>query len=281
MVNEVKKIFENIKFMRRFLNESASVEPIIDAINNHEYIYIYYGGDAKTRKGYRTIRPFLLGTHKSSGNRVLRAWQDRGRSDSFDKRPTRIDSFEHDYWFDDGVEKPGWRLFRIDKIEKIYPIGRKFVKNGEVMIPPKYNENDKEVNGEHWVSKETPRKINRVSADPDIPNIDGQKQDKSEFDKQSEKFKSFINYSNRSREITKSDVSKIYNYVKKVYKKSPNMYVVVVDDNGQFVVRNIKTKYKIPEDRIVGDLTTLYSSLVEPDKPIQKQEKKFFGDYFD
>lgn len=279
MVGEIKKIFENIFKMRQILKESVSEEPIINAINNHEYIYIYYGGDSGTKRGYRTIRPFLLGTHKSSGNKVLRAWQDRGRSHSYDNKPTRKDSLEHDYWYDDGTEKPGWRLFRIDRIEQVYPIGRKFVKNGEVMIPPKYNENDKDVNPEHWVSKSTPDKITQASTDPDKPNIDGQKQSKSDFDRQTDKFKSFVNYSNRARDITKSDVEKIYNYVKRVYKKSPNMYVVIVDDDGEFKVRRVDRKYKIPEDRIVGDLTTLYSSMVEPDKPIQAQEKNFFKDF--
>lgn len=56
------------------------------------------------------------------------------------------------------------------------------------------------------------------------------------------------------------------------------MYVVVLDDNNNFTVKDIRNKYKIPEDRIVGDLTQLYSKLVEPTKPIQSDEKNFFND---
>lgn len=276
MLNEIKSLYNNIKNMKRVLNEAVSEEPIIDAINNHEYIYIYYAGDGKNKRGYRTIRPFLLGTHKKSGNKVLRAWQDRGRSVSYDTKPTREDSLEHDYWVDDEGSKPGWRLFRIDKIEKIYPIGKRFVRNGEVMIPPKYNENDKDVNPEHWVSKETPDKLNRVSTDPEKPNIEGQKQSKSDFDKQTSNFKNFADFSSRKKDITKNEVTKMYNYVKNVYKKSPNNFIVIVDDNGAFAVRDVKNKYKIPEDRIVGTLTTLYSSLVEPSSRTKTQEKNFF-----
>lgn len=278
MLNEIKIFFNNINKFRYPINEAVSDDKIINAINNYEYIYIYYAGDGQNKRGYRTIRPFLMGTHKTSGNKVLRAWQDRGRSADFMNRKTRPDSYEHDYWSDEEGIKPGWRMFRIDRIEKILPIGKRFVRNGKVMIPPKYNENDKDINREYWVSTKTPEKIVKVSTDPDEPNIDAHKVDKSEFNKQSKEFKKFGKTVIGKREATASDIEKIYNYVKKVYKKSPNDYIVYTNDNDDFTVINIKTAYKIPEDRIVGNLTTLYSTLVEPTKSIKQDEKNFFRD---
>lgn len=133
LVNNVKKI--------RLITEAVGEKDIVDHINNHEYVYIYYGGDDTVKKGYRTIRPYVLGIHKKSGNVVLRAWQDRGKSKTFNTRPTRPDSEEHDYWNGDTGTVAGWRMFRLDKIEKIYPTGKNFNNSdGSVMIPPKYNE---------------------------------------------------------------------------------------------------------------------------------------------
>ena len=121
MQPEIKNLFENIKIFKQLLTEGAADNDIIKYIQNHEYIYIYYAGDDNNKMGYRTIRPYVLGVSKS-GNKVVRAWQDNKRNSySFMNKPTRHDSQEHDYWLDDdGSTKPGWRMFRLDKISKIY-----------------------------------------------------------------------------------------------------------------------------------------------------------------
>lgn len=280
MINELKTFFNNLKTVRKLINENVGDTDVIDAINNREYIYIYYGGDDSNKKGYRTIRPFVLGTHKSSGNKVLRAWQDRGRSHDFDNKPTRPDSLEHDYWIDNEGIKPGWRLFRLDKIEKVYPTGRRFLKkNGEVMIPPKYNENDTDMSSVVVsISPKTTDRVVKTSDDEDKTKMIGHKVDKSDFDKQSSKFKQFYDVGSRKRDATSRDVENLYNIVKNVWKKSPNNYFIAIDDKDNFQLINIRNKDKFPEDAIVGDLTTMYSTMVEPKKGIKSDEKKFFND---
>ena len=72
ILNEIKIFFSNIKNLRHLLNEGVGENDIVDAIQKHEYIYIYYAGDNTIERGYRTIRPFVLGT-STAGNKVLRA----------------------------------------------------------------------------------------------------------------------------------------------------------------------------------------------------------------
>ena len=116
MITELKILFENIRHFRQLLTEGVSDKTIVDAINNHEFLYIYYQGETTKETGYRTIRPFVLGTN-TSGNLALRAWQDKGRSDSLRPDAPRIKRKGHEYDVDhDGVTKPAWRLFLVDNI---------------------------------------------------------------------------------------------------------------------------------------------------------------------
>src|SRR5208283_5933525 len=109
MITEVKILFNNIKNLRHLITEGVGENVIVDAINNHEWVYLYYNGDENIPKGYRTIRPYVLGTSKA-GNKVLRAWQDNPKNSyHFNSRPTRKDSQNHDYWTDEEGVKPGWR----------------------------------------------------------------------------------------------------------------------------------------------------------------------------
>ena len=78
---ENKILREGIRLFRTLLNEGVGEQPIIDAIQKHEYLYIYYTGDDSNKMGYRTIRPYVLGTSKA-GNLVLRAWQDNPKNSS-------------------------------------------------------------------------------------------------------------------------------------------------------------------------------------------------------
>lgn len=281
MINELQTFFRNINITRKLINENAGDGDIVDAINNREYIYIYYGGDSSNKRGYRTIRPFVLGTHRKSGNKVLRAWQDRGKSHDFDDKPTRPDSYEHDYWSDGEGIKPGWRLFRMDRIEKVYPTGRRFLKkNGEVMIPPKYNENDSDMSS--IMVSISPKTSDRIikTTDDDSKMI-GHKVDKSDFDAQTSRFKQFYNVGSKKRDATSRDIENLYNIVKNVWKKSPNKYFIAIDDKDNFHLIDIKNKDRFPEDAIVGDLSKMYSIMVEPKKSIKRDEKNFFNNVRD
>ena len=144
MITEGKILFDNIKNIRHLLTEGVGQDAIKTAIENHEWIYIYYNAESeegKNASGYRTVRPYVLGTSKA-GNVVLRGWQDNPKNSwHFDNRETRDDSKKHDYWSDREGVKPGWRMFRLDRISKVYPIGKKFNdSNGLPMIPPGYHE---------------------------------------------------------------------------------------------------------------------------------------------
>ena len=130
MLSEVKKLFENIKYFRHLITESVGEGDIEKYLQNHEYIYIYYGGDDNNKKGYRTIRPYVLGTN-NNGDFLLRAWQDRGKSNSFSSPNARP---EHEFW-NEGGKVPGWRMFRLDKIEKVYPTGKKFNNSDGTVVP--------------------------------------------------------------------------------------------------------------------------------------------------
>lgn len=95
------KLLDNLKYL---ISEAASLDEIQKSIANRKVTIIYYDGDedsTATGKGYRTVEPVCLGTHKNTGNMVLCAWEREGRSYSKDKKNNPI---------------PGWRLFRIDKI---------------------------------------------------------------------------------------------------------------------------------------------------------------------
>jgi len=259
MISELKILFENIKNFRgkRLLNEGVGDDAIIDAINNHEYIYLYYEGDDANQKGYRTVRPYVLGT-SSAGNRVLRAWQDRGRSLSYS---TGSRGADHDYWHDDdGKIKPGWRMFRVDKISHVYPTGKKFNKSdGAVMIPPQYREgSDRNMTDiiAYVSSKQEPVEIPTSVEKP----LTGKKN-------------RFMGANKSNRKMTADDVVKLYNIAKRVHKKSAGQYIVVINNNNEYELIDAKNKQLIPPQAIVGSLTNLYDTLVK-----KSPEDKFFKD---
>jgi len=277
MLNELKILFSNIKNFRHLITEGVADNDIVDAIQNHEYIYIYYAGDNTIERGYRTVRPFVLGT-STAGNKVLRAWQDKGKSDSL-----RADSLRkrpnHEFHRDnDGKEKPGWRLFLVDKISSSYLTGKKFVdSNGKVMIPPQYNPNDKQMtNIVASLSPIEPQKTQTKGLDNiSEPDVVANKVDKSQFDVQTNRFKQFYNAGKTKRDATARDVENLYNVARKVYKKSPNNYLVAVNNKGDFHLVDMKNEKNIPPEAIVGKLTNLYSKLVLPNKSKKPEEDNF------
>ena len=265
MLTEVKILFDNIKNFRKLLTESVSDADIIKYIENHEYLYIYYSGDGENKKGYRTIRPYVLGV-STSGNRVIRAWQDNKKnSHTFDTRPTRSDSYGHDYWTDEGGTKPGWRMFNIDKIEKVYPTGKRFHNNdGSVMIPPKYKEgSDKGMSSiiAYVSSKNEPVLEPTAPTEPTQAGI------------RKTKWDDFTRGNKNNRKITADDVLKLRDIASRVYKKSRGSFLVVINNRNDFDIINIKDKTKVPQNAIVGTLTNLFDTLVKQKSP---KEDSFF-----
>jgi len=274
---EVKILFENIKHFRQLLTEGVGEDVIIKAIENHEWIFIYYdAGDeeGKNATGARTIRPYVLGTG-NAGNTLLRAWQDNPRNSwHFDNRATRKDSQYHDYWTDNEGTKPGWRLFDVAKITKAYPIGKKFNdSNGKPMIPAGYHEggDDAMTSIIAYVSKsddfQAPQKIDREFSGETSPRAESYKQ----------KWDSIRNGNKNNRKITSDDVAKLSDLATRVYKTKKGSYLVVIDDKNNFQLMLVKDKDKqnIPDTAIVGSLPYLYDSLVKGNAPA---DDKFFND---
>ena len=91
--------------------EVASRDQVFDAIKNKRQVcVIYYNGDEPGGKGLRVIEPVAFGLSKK-GNAVLRAWDREGASHTAYKGEKPL---------------PGWRLFRLDKMDFIRPTQETF-----------------------------------------------------------------------------------------------------------------------------------------------------------
>jgi len=101
------KLYNTIKSL---ILEIASIDSIVNAIKNKDKVIIYYDGDEPGGRGLRSIEPVCFGYSKA-GNPVLRAWDDEGASHTAYKGEQPL---------------PGWRLFRVDKIQSFKPSGEKF-----------------------------------------------------------------------------------------------------------------------------------------------------------
>jgi hypothetical protein len=101
------KLYNTVKSL---ILEVASIDSIVSAIKNKNKIIIYYDGDEPGGRGLRNIEPVCFGYSKA-GNPVLRAWDQEGASHTAYKGEQPL---------------PGWRLFRVDKIQSFKPSGEKF-----------------------------------------------------------------------------------------------------------------------------------------------------------
>jgi hypothetical protein len=262
MISELKILFENIKHFRRLLTEGVSDKTIVDAINNHKFLYIYYKGDTTVETGYRTIRPFVLGVN-TSGNLALRAWQDKGRSDSLRPDSPR-NRRGHEHEIDtDGVTKPGWRMFLVNNITSAMPTGKKFVDvQGNVQVPPGYKENDKDMTGGIIAAvtggKEAVSGI-LPTIKPKVPRW--------------EKYK---NANKNNRKITKNDVLGLIDIAKKVMKKPITDFFIAIDDKNNYNLQDVRTKASFPQNAYVDDLINLYNRLVMK-TPVNKAAQDQFA----
>lgn len=274
MLNEVKTFFNNIKRFRHLINEAVGENDIRKYIENHEWILLYYTGDEKVAKGVRTIRPYVLGTSKKDGGLVLRAWQDdTSNSWHFRNKPTRPESNPdmttskfHDYWTDKEGEKPGWRMFRLDKISHIHPTGRKFVdSSGNVMIPPGYREGGDE-NMANIIAYVSSKNEPDFDYTYDREEIVGEPEEISKSD-----WQSIARGNKNRRQINKNDVETLNRLVTKFHKRSKENFIVVIDDKNNFrlVTQNQinrarkKEGIDVPYIAIVGKLSQLYDKFVK------------------
>ena len=101
------KLYNTVKSL---ILEVASIDSIVNAIKSKNKVIIYYDGDEPGGRGLRNIEPVCFGYSKA-GNPVLRAWDDEGASHTAYKGEQPL---------------PGWRLFRVDKIQSFKPSGEKF-----------------------------------------------------------------------------------------------------------------------------------------------------------
>ncbi len=111
-----------IKRISRIRPAMSLEDTIKYCIKNGFKMDFLYQDDSKTGKvltGYRSVSPAALGTHKNTGNRVMRAYLNEGVSLS--KRD------------------PKWRMFRLDRIAS-YNIHYQKNKVGQNKL---YRENDK------------------------------------------------------------------------------------------------------------------------------------------
>jgi len=98
------------KTLNTLILEVASRDQVFDAIKNKRVCVINYNGDEPGGKGLRVIEPVAFGLSKK-GNAVLRAWDREGASHTAYKGEKPL---------------PGWRLFRLDKMDFIRPTQETF-----------------------------------------------------------------------------------------------------------------------------------------------------------
>jgi hypothetical protein len=262
MISEAKILLENVKHFRQLLTEGVSDKVIVDAINQHKFLYIYYKGENTIETGYRTIRPFVLGVN-TSGNLALRAWQDKGRSDSLRADSPR-NRLHHEHEVDtDGVIKPGWRLFLVNNITSAIPIGKRFIDaQGNVEIPTGYKENDKDMTGGIIASVTSGGKI-------PVGGIPTTRQKMPRWEK-------YKNADKNNRQITKADVLGLVDIAKKVMKKPITDFFVAIDNKNNFNLQDVKTKLNFPQNAYVDDLPNLYNRLVMK-TPVNKAAQDQFA----
>jgi hypothetical protein len=284
-LNELKIFFENIHTFRGILNESVSANIFVDAIENNKYLYIYYASPDTTLKGYRIIKPFVIGKTKD-GNTVVRAWQESGSSDSFSGlKNRRRNNHEYQNHTDPKTkrttEKPAWRLFRLDYITSALPTGKHFSVAPED-IPDEYNAADKQMTGGIIASV----RVGGVTNNPETQTPNGSNIDKIEPVVTTPETQTAL--AQEPLEIHKptsnpNDIKDFYNAVTKVKHKPARNFIVVNDKNG-VSLRNANDT-RVPKESIIGNLADLYAELNAPkvinDKSFRDNIHKKAVNYFD
>ena len=263
MLSEVKIFFENLTHFRQLLNEGVGQGTVVDAINKHKIVHIYYAGDNTIMKGYRTIKPYVLGTSKSkeaqqSPYMLLRAWETAGNSDS-----------KKMYYTQKGKGEYGWRLFRVDKITSFLPTGEIFsTEESKFPDPDSYNPNDSqmgsivaavEIVGDEPKTNLKGNVTQQQVGEPEGPAFAGQK----------EKFRRFSNVAKKQREVTKDEIEHLWGMVNQMRARgSKGKYYVVQNEHGDMVLKPETQLPNIDPDAVVGNLKDLYNKLVLEPQPV-------------
>lgn len=269
MLNENHLIKDNIKNFR-LLTESVDQKSIVDAIEGKDIMYIYYQGDNTTNRGYRTIEPYALGTHKTSGNLLLRAWQQAGASDTKNSRP--------DKWNSGGKEKGGWRLFSVDGISSFMPVSGKNGKFRDDVTPrPRFNPNDSALNViAAYSDEEIP--TNDVKGQQSIEEPDFESREGSAFDNQTAGLKSFGQDPNDFQ--YKKNLTDLFGRVKFSRKQNPANYIVTVNPNGQLEYKTKNWEERLDPQNVVGNLNDLFKDVsgLQDTRVSQSAFEKFQND---
>jgi hypothetical protein len=245
-MNENHLIKDNIKSFR-LLTESVDQRSIIDAIESHRVIYIYYQGDNTVNRGYRTIEPYALGTHKNTGNLLLRAWQQAGSSDT-KGTAKRIED-----------QIPGWRLFNVDGISSWMPVnGRNSNFKDSVTPRPRFNPNDSALNVIAAFDKEGVD-TNNTKGEKSIEEPNFQSKDQSVFNKQTSGFQNFTKDANDFQ--YKKNLTDLFGKVKFSRKQNPMNYIVTLDNNGNMTYKPKTSEKNLDPKNVIGNLDTLFKDV--------------------
>lgn len=250
MLNEIRNFFNDLYRFRINLNESVGESLLVNAIKDHEYVYVYYEGEGLESKGYRIIKPYVLGVDKRNGVKSLRAWQTEGDSDSY-KGKNRTPRMDHERFKSTnkdgkGVLVPGWRMFRLDKIKSVYPTGRTF-KNDP--LPPFYKGGDD-------------KHMSTIISS--IPTTTHPKDDKDKPTPSAKVAKDYLTRTDFDRILEKS-----YNLVKNIKKRAPSKVFIYVGKDGSIKFASERGLKNIDDDKIIGNLQELFNEYVLPKKTQQ------------
>jgi GTPase SAR1 family protein len=107
--------------LENLILEVVNRSQVESSIDKKQMCKVFYDGDETISRGWRWIEPYVLGLSKA-GNPVVRVFQTDGVTDS---------------------EQPGWKTFRLDKINKWVTINKYFsepISDRDSGVP-KYNSN--------------------------------------------------------------------------------------------------------------------------------------------
>ena len=89
---------------KEIILETVQRDHILKSLQNRKIVNFWYDDPTdplEVSPGFREVEPYVYGRHYKSGNDVIRAWLIRGTSKTGEVDPS---------------VKPGWRLFRVDRM---------------------------------------------------------------------------------------------------------------------------------------------------------------------
>lgn len=126
--------------LMELLAEQVADNRIVKAIKDRRVVKIFYADPSDdVEDGYRDCEIYAFGINKA-GNKVIRCWIREGsNSKSFPPGSPPSDRLTH---------KPGWRVFRLDRIQNMKNTIQTFDDTIQHINAnrPKYNPNDKDMN---------------------------------------------------------------------------------------------------------------------------------------